>query len=425
MNRNFKRCACGGFCAFHLVLIILGFHLNHHLQFVLSVQKPAKASHLFSLENLWWDLEHFKAAHCSKIVQGTINAACSTTDIFEAGPDLIAHKGFSAWVPQLLSHELDEHTQTGSKLDSLECVWVASTVFAFAPATANFAHQLLRDIYDVALLHMTTGVIPRALLLPTGGCDPKEPYCRTPYLLALTRVFAREVIPSEDFFTRGPVCVQKLVVRQYRHWNIQWDEENGFKTAQYNSEFPRPDPVFIHMRKTIREHYNCTDVGDSNRSGGSGGEAYVLVVIRKQRRIVNSDELIAALVRRGLRVKTVDFANLSIAETLDVMDGANVMVSMHGAGMVNMIFMPQGAWVVEVGVAFDPSVDLTDKASLGRMSHFGMYSGLARSAGMRYMSYLPPLDINRFINFTVVNPRQRDSLINAEILSGQVAGLID
>jgi len=72
----------------------------------------------------------------------------------------------------------------------------------------------------------------------------------------------------------------------------------------------------------------------------------------KLRRIENEDEVVAALEHRGF--STVDTAAMTFGQQLSLFAGCSTLVSIHGAGLTNCLFMPRGAAVVELYRALTP-----------------------------------------------------------------------
>ncbi|OAA60281.1 hypothetical protein SPI_05405 [Niveomyces insectorum RCEF 264] len=77
----------------------------------------------------------------------------------------------------------------------------------------------------------------------------------------------------------------------------------------------------------------------------------VTIVDRKKTRVfADLDAHVARLRQRNPNVTfhVVDFAAIPLAEQIRVMQGSDVLVGHHGAGMTQMLFMPAGTTVVEI-----------------------------------------------------------------------------
>jgi capsular polysaccharide biosynthesis protein len=67
--------------------------------------------------------------------------------------------------------------------------------------------------------------------------------------------------------------------------------------------------------------------------------------LAKRRKVVNDDEVSTILADFGF--ETVFAENLSFTEQADLFSSVGYLVSIHGAGLSNMLFMPAGGRVME------------------------------------------------------------------------------
>lgn len=91
------------------------------------------------------------------------------------------------------------------------------------------------------------------------------------------------------------------------------------------------------------------------------------------RNVVNEDELVAHLAEKGF--KSFELSRLSFIEKVGLFAGAEVVVSVHGAGLANVMFCPGGAHFVEL---FPDQFVLTT------------YADLAANVGLGYSYLLCP-----------------------------------
>jgi capsular polysaccharide biosynthesis protein len=87
----------------------------------------------------------------------------------------------------------------------------------------------------------------------------------------------------------------------------------------------------------------------SERCVGPGPEAERIYITRRReplRRIENEDAVIEAL--EGFDFQVVDPGGLSFEEQVRLFSGCKVLVSVHGAGLTNCLFMPEGARILEL-----------------------------------------------------------------------------
>ncbi|UWR00183.1 glycosyltransferase family 61 protein [Rhodobacteraceae bacterium S2214] len=103
-----------------------------------------------------------------------------------------------------------------------------------------------------------------------------------------------------------------------------------------------------------------------------------LYVRRKQagrlRGIVNEDLLIEML--HGLGFETVYFEDHNVLEQARLMSQAEIVVSVHGAGMTNMLYVPEGCLIVELS-----SLQII-------MLRFGDFNPLALASKAKYLHFV-------------------------------------
>jgi hypothetical protein len=100
------------------------------------------------------------------------------------------------------------------------------------------------------------------------------------------------------------------------------------------------DEVLSGVRTTL-----LSALGDS-ASRGEGERIYVSRRAAGRRRVVNEDEITPVLSRFGFQ--TVRMEELPFQDQVKVMSRARYVVSNHGAGLTNMLFMKDGARVLEL-----------------------------------------------------------------------------
>jgi capsular polysaccharide biosynthesis protein len=98
---------------------------------------------------------------------------------------------------------------------------------------------------------------------------------------------------------------------------------------------------------------------------------YISRKFARFRRVINEDELVPILEKFGFKV--CYFESMNFQEQVKLVSGAEIILGMHGAGMTNMIFMPEGRQVVEF--------------IIGGKGHNNCYYSMANSMGHKY-SYL-------------------------------------
>jgi len=110
-----------------------------------------------------------------------------------------------------------------------------------------------------------------------------------------------------------------------------------FKTPKISHFQPR---LFAGLRSYFFEKFN------KPKGGLNFQKIYISRAKATRRNITNEDELIALLISRGFRVLYTE--QLSIQEQISIFCNCKVLISLHGAGLTNMAFMPQNSTVIEL-----------------------------------------------------------------------------
>lgn len=95
----------------------------------------------------------------------------------------------------------------------------------------------------------------------------------------------------------------------------------------------------------IRSHV-LERIGDSRPPGGGADKIYISRARARHRRIVNEDAVAAFLAERGYA--RVFMEELDFLDQVRLMHQAKIVVSQHGAGLANLLFMRPGAKVLEL-----------------------------------------------------------------------------
>lgn len=103
----------------------------------------------------------------------------------------------------------------------------------------------------------------------------------------------------------------------------------------------------------------------------TGRRVYVKRRSVRNRRVVGAEALEQRLLALGFEI--VFFEDMTVAEQVACVRGAECLVSLHGAGLANMLFAPEGALVVE----------LSNLQTL--LKRYGDFNPLALAAGVRYL----------------------------------------
>ncbi|MGD1808727.1 glycosyltransferase 61 family protein [Dapis sp. BLCC M126] len=90
---------------------------------------------------------------------------------------------------------------------------------------------------------------------------------------------------------------------------------------------------------------------DIVKSGEHPERIYISRQDSEVRRLVNEDEVIAFLSILGF--KTVSFSSLSVAEQVSLLANVKVVITVHGAGLTNIVFCQPGTKIIEL---FGPDI---------------------------------------------------------------------
>lgn len=160
----------------------------------------------------------------------------------------------------------------------------------------------------------------------------------------------------------------------------------------------RPNTQFSPWLADISLQVRRQVLSGDNASHNIPKEPFVLFVPRatKKRRLAGAEtgtatEIVLALRKRDLSVHVMDSAVASIEDQLKMFETATVVVSMHGAGLTNLIWMrPRESVVIEVAASYGWARYLDTNGTCAIMQgepenyKKGGYYNLARRFGVKY-----------------------------------------
>jgi len=121
--------------------------------------------------------------------------------------------------------------------------------------------------------------------------------------------------------------------------------------------------VLLMLRQRLVSHFSNAYTLSNKKNN--------IYITRKnscKRKIINEDQLIPILIKSGFII--VDFDSLTFPEQLTYTLSANVLVSLHGAGLTHMLWMKKPAKVLEIRARHD--------------CHNNCYYTLASDLGLEY-----------------------------------------
>jgi capsular polysaccharide biosynthesis protein len=114
---------------------------------------------------------------------------------------------------------------------------------------------------------------------------------------------------------------------------------------------PTPTAPSGHFRDGVIQGVRRTLLAAFEGSNKAGERLYISRRVAGRRRIVNEDEIIPLLKKFGFEIVCAE--ELSFEQQVKLFSKARCLVSNHGAGLTNMLFMRQGGGVLELRHATD------------------------------------------------------------------------
>jgi capsular polysaccharide biosynthesis protein len=165
-------------------------------------------------------------------------------------------------------------------------------------------------------------------------------------------------------------------------------------TGNYNEGLVR------NMRELFVRHFEDS----SNRdSPVSSDKVYISRRRAGRRRVANEDEISSVLQEFGFVVVCME--DFAFERQVRILACAKYLVSNHGAGLTNMLFMPPGGRVLELRRVGD--------------SHNNCFFALASALDLEYFYQLCPSGRHR------LNPRSRDLIVDAPALRRTLTAMLD
>lgn len=244
---------------------------------------------------------------------------------------------------------------------------VDHSVPAVVFSTGGFAGNFFHDINDVLIpLFLTSAHLhSRVQLVVTDF----EGYWVRKYRRVLSRLSDHDiVVASPTTAAEAKVhCFPAAVVGLKYHGNLLCNSTSppgGISTADFRN--------FIHSSLSL-------DAAPVEGGGGTTAvrEPVLVLLSRKKSRMLLNEEEVAGLARSvGFRVVVATTERMrDLQEFAEAVNGCDVLMGVHGAGMTNMVFLRAGAVLVQV---VPWGLDWAAAAYYGRP---------ARRMGLQYVEY--------------------------------------
>lgn len=174
---------------------------------------------------------------------------------------------------------------------------------------------------------------------------------------------------------------------------IEWfpDGRNAIIDRPYLSECPprfgTTDPALLNqVRRAVLDHFELPANGSAKQL------VYVSRAQARGRRVANEAEVVAMLDKLGATI--VCFEDLDFAGQVAMMDQTQLLVSIHGAGLTNMMWMRPGGAVIELLARRNGVFDWN--VVRGSFLHDACYVRLAEAMGLRHRAVVGQAHNSRF-----------------------------
>lgn len=187
------------------------------------------------------------------------------------------------------------------------------------------SYLLAYDFWSTGYFHWLMDVIPRLYIMR----DRLKGYT----------LLIPEEFKKEEFFlsSLSPFKIGKIYFlksgKYYRTPSVTVPSHTSI-TGEYNDE----------LVNKLRWFY--LDYFKPRESSSFGERIYVTRKNAKKRKIINEEEVINLL--RKFEFEVVDFEEYNFVDQISIASNANVIVSIHGAGLTNIFFMPSDGYVLEL-----------------------------------------------------------------------------
>lgn len=186
---------------------------------------------------------------------------------------------------------------------------------------------LAHDYYSGNFFHWLTDALPRLLLARQAGC-------MAPLVLPQALLAQPYLLPSLSWFG---LQQQDIITIQPGTYLRSPEVTLVTPVAVTGNYHPQ---VLQQLRATARAAWQLPT------TLVPGKRVYISRRLATRRRMLNEDELFPILQRYGFEI--VDAEKTSLEQMARLLAGADMLLSLHGAGLANMLFLPDGAQLVEL-----------------------------------------------------------------------------
>ena len=215
-----------------------------------------------------------------------------------------------------------------------------------------------------------------------------------------SEISGQDVLDWETEIDR-PFCAKVALFGQPgRNFQFEMHVEQSLRTIQDLR------PSYSWFSDWVKHKFNVST------SHGLLKEPRVVLIDRARsgyRRLLQSENVLEALVARGWSASLAHFEELSFHEQLKLIANADVLIAPHGAALTHLIFMPPWAVVVE----------LRPHGFGSQTTDFWQgYGNLARAATRSHIAWHDPIDKHKPKDYAgIVDYKDFDIAIGREALS--------
>jgi hypothetical protein len=164
----------------------------------------------------------------------------------------------------------------------------------------------------------------------------------------LTRLYSvRDVLDDYTLILPENFChsYNRYTLEKFGVKKIQWTND---KKMLFASEVLLPThtaPAGNYNPELLRKAVQFL-VSEQSRSLEKGDKIYITRQKASTRKVINEDEVISFLQRHGFAILHCE--DLSFESQISILSHARVLISIHGAGLANLMFMPPESCVLEL-----------------------------------------------------------------------------
>jgi len=214
----------------------------------------------------------------------------------------------------------------------------------------------ITDNFSNGYFHWFSDVLPRLFVLQSQNIN-----------------FDRLILPSfclqEKYINESLLPFNISHIEQLEpHTRVQLDTLIALSPIAPTGNY-RPE-IMKGLQFLYRNYFNI------NHSKGSFKKIYISRSKAPKRKVINEDEILFIFDKFGYQ--PIIMENLSFIEQINIIGNADRLVSLHGAGLTNMLFMPETSKVLEFRFPGD--------------KHNNCYFSLSNALGFDYYYYIGSSD---------------------------------